>query len=145
MRTRLAALGSQGGLTAVYLREVNRALDLGAAADAAAQQPTAPAHILTIGQLVIDHHRHSATLGGRTLSLSPGEFALLIYMAEHHQQVLSPQQIVRDVLGYQVDQHEARDLIKARVWALRRKVERDPTEPEHVVSVRGVGYMLSVK
>jgi DNA-binding response OmpR family regulator len=109
------------------------------------QASPSPAHILTIGQLVIDQHRHSATLAGRNLLLSPGEFSLLIYMAQHHQQVLSPQQIVRDVLGYQVDQHEARDLIKARVWALRRKVERDPAEPEYVVSVRGVGYMLNVQ
>lgn len=112
---------------------------------AAVQTPAAPAHILTIGRLVIDQHRHSAMLAGRTPSLSPGEFSLLLYMAQHHQQVLSPQQIVRDVLGYQCDQHEARDLIKARVWALRRKIEHDPAEPEYLVSVRGVGYMLNVQ
>ena len=116
----------------------------GADAELAAQQ-AAPNHILTVGRLLIDQHRHSATIGGRSLTLSQGEFSLLIYMAQRHQQVLSPQQIVRDVLGYQCDQHEARDLIKARIWALRRKIERDPAEPEYVVSVRGVGYMLNVQ
>jgi DNA-binding response OmpR family regulator len=105
---------------------------------------TSPAHVINLGSLVLDQHRHSATLDSRALNLSPGEFALLTYMAQRHQQVISAQQLAREVMGYQCEAHEARDLIKARVWALRRKLEHDPTNPELLVSVRGVGYMLQV-
>jgi DNA-binding response OmpR family regulator len=49
---------------------------------------------------------------------------------------------VRNVLGYDSTPQEARDLIKARIWALRRKIEPHPDSPTRIVSVRGVGYML---
>ena len=103
-----------------------------------------PNHIIDVGSLVIDQHRHSATLHNRKLNLSPGEFAMLSYMAQRHQQVISPQQVARDVMGYRCEPWEARDLTKARVWALRRKLEHDPADPKMLVSVRGVGYMLTV-
>lgn len=103
-----------------------------------------PTHIITIGPLRLDQQRYSVSLNGRALSLSPGEFALLTYLAQRPQQVISPQQLVQEVMGYRCDAHEARDLIKARIWALRRKLEQDPSNPELLVSVRGVGYMLAV-
>lgn len=106
--------------------------------------PAVSDHIVSIGSLELDQHRYSASLEGRALTLSPGEFSLLTYLAQRHQQVISPQQLAQDVLGYRCEPHEARDLIKARIWALRRKIEHDPANPELLLSVRGVGYMLTL-
>ncbi len=115
--------------------------------------PTAPASqsgvthapeeaFIQLGDLRIDLQRHLVTLAGEPVQLSTGEFDLLVYMAQNGEQVVSPQQIVRNVLGYEATPQEARDLIKARIWALRRKIEPHPDSPTRIVSVRGVGYML---
>ena len=101
-------------------------------------------HIIQVGPLRLDQQRYSVSLNGRALNLSPGEFALLTYLAQRPQQVISHQHLVQEVMGYRCDPHEARDLIKARIWALRRKLENDPANPELLISVRGVGYMLSL-
>lgn len=102
-------------------------------------------YIIQAGSLRLDQQRHSATLHGKALNLSPGEFALLTYLAQRPHQVISHQHLVQEVMGYRCDPHEARDLIKARIWALRRKLEADPANPEMLISVRGVGYMLSIE
>ncbi len=99
--------------------------------------------LIQAGNLMIDLQRHQVTQNGRPIQLSSGEFSLLAYLAQHYEQVISPQQLVREVLGYDCTPQEARDLIKARIWALRRKIEEDPADPRLIVSVRGVGYMLS--
>lgn len=99
--------------------------------------------LLRVGSLAIDLQRHIVTNGERVINLSSGEFSLLAYLAEHNEQVVSPQQLVRDVLGYECTPQEARDLIKARIWSLRRKIEDDPTAPQLILSVRGVGYVLT--
>jgi DNA-binding response OmpR family regulator len=99
--------------------------------------------LLRVGSLSIDLQRHIVTNGERVINLSSGEFSLLAYLAEHNEQVVSPQQLVRDVLGYECTPQEARDLIKARIWSLRRKIEDDPTAPTLILSVRGVGYVLT--
>jgi|HigsolmetaAR202D_1030399.scaffolds.fasta_scaffold00020_5 DNA-binding response OmpR family regulator len=107
--------------------------------------PPNASYIIQAGGLRLDQQRHSATLNGKPLNLSPGEFALLTYLAQRPHQVISHQHLVQEVMGYRCDPHEARDLIKARIWALRRKLEADPANPQMLISVRGVGYMLSVE
>ncbi len=98
---------------------------------------------LCSGDLVIDLQRYSVTRAGQMVHLSNGEFKLLAYLMEHRDHVISPQQLAREVLGYECTAAEARDLIKARIWALRRKIEANPTEPDLIISVRGAGYMLA--
>lgn len=97
---------------------------------------------MCLGDLTIDLQRHQVTFENRTVQLSTGEFNLLIYLAQNCEQVVSPQQIARDVMGYDCTPQEARDLIKVRIWSLRRKIELNPNSPNRIVSIRGVGYML---
>lgn len=99
--------------------------------------------VLSVGNLTVDLQRHLVSFAGQQVNLSSGEFNLLAYLAERYEQVISPQQIARDVLGYDCTPQEARDLIKARIWALRRKIELNPGDPQLIVSVRGVGYVLT--
>lgn len=102
-----------------------------------------PVTTLRAGDLEIDLHRHNVTVAGRSVQLSNGEFKLLSYLFQHRDQVVSPKQLVWEIMGYDCSSNEARDLIKARIWSLRRKIEVDPTDPHLIVSVRGVGYMLT--
>ncbi len=98
---------------------------------------------LRVGSLQIDPRRRRAMLGARILPLTSGEFDLLLYMAHRNGEVLSPERLARDVLGYNCAPDEARELIKARVHRLRAKLEPNPRAPTFLVSVRGAGYMLT--
>jgi DNA-binding response OmpR family regulator len=96
-----------------------------------------------LGPLAIDGRRRQVRVAGRSVPLSPGEFDLLSYLARHHDVPIAPEQLMRDVCHYSCTLDEARELIKARVYRLRQKIEADPANPKLLVSVRGAGYMLT--
>jgi two-component system response regulator MtrA len=93
---------------------------------------------LRIGDLAIDVTGHSVHRGDREINLTPLEFDLLTALARAPHQVFSREMLLRDVWGYQ---HAADTrLVNVHVQRLRSKIERDPENPEIVVTVRGVGY-----
>ncbi len=93
---------------------------------------------LTVGDLVIDVAGHQVTRGGEAISLTPLEFDLLVALARKPWQVFSREVLLEQVWGYR---HQADTrLVNVHVQRLRAKVERDPENPEIVVTVRGVGY-----
>ncbi|WP_165774517.1 response regulator transcription factor [Candidatus Viridilinea mediisalina] len=99
---------------------------------------------LRLGALELDPIRRRAALSLRPLPLSPGEFELLLYLARHGNQIISVEQIAREVLGLACcSTQEARDLVKTRIHRLRRKIEPDPQTPSFIISVRGAGYMFT--
>lgn len=100
-------------------------------------EPAAPEH-LTVGDVTIDVSGHNVTRGGEPISLTPLEFDLLTALARKPWQVFSREQLLEEVWGYQ---HSADTrLVNVHVQRLRSKIERDPENPEIVVTVRGVGY-----
>ncbi len=114
---------------------------LEASGDAAPGQPERPP-LLKVGQLVIDLRRHGATLDGRPLNLTPVEFGTLTHMARQAGRVVSCSTLVKEVQGYDCHEQEARTIMKTHIRHLRQKLESDPSNPEYILNVRGVGYML---
>lgn len=98
---------------------------------------------LTVGALQLDTWRQVATLGGRTLALTPTEFRVLLCLAEHAGAMLSYAQLVRCAQGYETSELEAGELIKPHIHHLRQKLEPDPGAPRYILNVRGKGYLLS--
>lgn len=98
--------------------------------------------ITQISTLLIDHQRREVSRAGSALKLSHGEFDMLAYLANHLGQVVTPQQIARDVLHYTCMLNEARVLIKSRICQIRKHIEENPTTPKLLLNVRGAGYML---
>ncbi len=90
------------------------------------------------GDLVIDIDAHRVTKGGEPVELTPTEFRLLETLAEHSGRVLTHEQLLEQVWGY--DSGEDTGYIKRYIWYLRRKLEDDPTDPQHIVTERGFGY-----
>jgi DNA-binding response OmpR family regulator len=88
--------------------------------------------------LVIDLSRHEAILEGKTLSLKPKEFDLLLYFAQHHGQALSREQLMDRVWGW--DFTGGSRTVDVHVRWLREKIEIDPADPKRIVTVRGAGY-----
>ena len=76
------------------------------------------------------------------LSLTPTEYDLLRVLAQHGGKVLTHRQILRLVWGegYETDSH----LLRVNISNLRRKIEKDPTQPRLVLTEAGIGYRLAV-
>jgi DNA-binding response OmpR family regulator len=98
--------------------------------------------LLKVGQLVIDLQKHMATLDGRPLNLTPVEFGTLTHLAREAGRVVTCSTLVKKVQGYDCNEQEARTIMKTHIRHLRQKLEVDPSSPEYILNVRGVGYML---
>lgn len=97
-----------------------------------------PAEMLSIGDIEIDVPAHKVTRDGEQISLTPLEFDLLVALARKPRQVFTRDVLLEQVWGYR---HPADTrLVNVHVQRLRAKVERDPENPQVVLTVRGVGY-----
>jgi two-component system OmpR family response regulator len=96
---------------------------------------------VAIGDLEIDIERHRVSLGGSTLELSPKEFDLLAFFARNKGLVFNREQLLEKVWGY--DYAGDTRTVDVHVRWLRRKIEKDPSNPERLVTVRGAGYRLA--
>jgi DNA-binding response OmpR family regulator len=79
---------------------------------------------------------------GEDVALTRTEFRLLCELVEHPNMILTREQLLERVWGY--DYFGDSRLVDAHVRRLRTKIERDPANPEHVVTVRGLGYKFLV-
>lgn len=102
-----------------------------------------PTSVLHVADLSVDLPRHEAKRGADSLSLTPTEFALLTYLMRNPERAIGHQELVREVQGYETEAWEARELIKYHIHALRQKLEPDPSSPQYIHTVRGIGYKLS--
>ncbi|GAA1473541.1 MtrAB system response regulator MtrA [Corynebacterium felinum] len=93
---------------------------------------------IEIGDLLIDIKGHSVFRGGEEISLTPLEFDLLSELASKPGQVFSREELLQRVWGYR-NASDTR-LVNVHVQRLRSKIEKDPENPQIVLTVRGVGY-----
>jgi DNA-binding response OmpR family regulator len=97
--------------------------------------------IVQRGGFFVDLGQHLATYDGNALDLTPQELKLLVHLMQNAPNVVSPEQLVRVVREYDAeDLYEARQIIKWYIHRLRQQVEQDPSNPCHILNVRGVGY-----
>jgi two-component system response regulator RegX3 len=93
------------------------------------------------GAVRIDLARHLVTVRGEPVNLTRSEFQVLRLLAESPGEVFSRREIMEELW-----QSEFRGDVRAcdvHISNLRQKIERDPQEPELVLTVRGVGYKLA--
>jgi two-component system response regulator MprA len=109
------------------------------AAAAAAPGGGDPADLLTFGDLRMDLSTREVTRGGRPVELTRTEFTLLEMFLAHPRQVLTREQILKTVWGF--DFEPSSNSLDVYVMYLRRKTEAGG-EPRLVHTVRGVGYVL---
>jgi two-component system alkaline phosphatase synthesis response regulator PhoP len=102
-----------------------------------------PVSTMTIGPLTIYPGRYQISVGDQPIDLTPTEFDLLLYLAAHRGRVVPCSELVREVRGYTLDEHEAREVIRPHVSNLRRKLKSSGQNPNIIVNVRGIGYRLS--
>ena len=109
-----------------------------ARAQASASASEVPA--IRIADLELDLHRRRASRAGRRLALTPKEFALLSLLARCQGQVVTRAVIAEEVWDTRLD--KATNVVDVHVRRLRAKLD-DPFDHKLVLTVRGVGYMLT--
>ncbi len=98
--------------------------------------------LLYAGDLVVDRATARVTREGRPIDLTPTEFRLLAFLAQHPGQVLSRDQLLEHVWGYSSELIDAKT-VSVHVRRLRMKIEPDPDRPAIVQTVPGLGYRLA--
>ena len=113
------------------VRAVLRRRDL----DAGEAQP-----VREVGGLRLDLERYEATADGKPIQLTPSELKLLAFLARDPGRVFSRREIMQHLWESEyIGDARAADL---HISNIRRKIERDPENPERLVTVRGAGYKL---
>ena len=102
------------------------------------ETPTPPSEPIVRGALVIDRERFRVLRDGEELRLTPKEFELLTYLAQHAGRVLTHRAILKAIWGANaVDQPEH---LRVLIGALRKKIERNPSSPHYILTEPWVGY-----
>jgi DNA-binding response OmpR family regulator len=96
---------------------------------------------LVVGGLVISLSHRTVTLSGQLVELKPKEFDLLAFLAAHPMHVFSRETLLDRVWGY--DFIGGTRTVDVHVRWLRSKLERDPSNPQIIQTVYGVGYRLN--
>ena len=104
------------------------------------RQPEAPHEVYERGALRIDFDTYEVHLDGRRIELSLREFELLKFFVTHPNRVYERGQLLNLVWGR--DTYVEPRTVDVHIRRLRRRIERDDSTPELIVTVRGVGYMF---
>lgn len=96
--------------------------------------------IIKIGDLEIHLERYDVYFKGEQLVLTPKEFELLLYLANHRGKVLSRDQLLNGVWDFQYDGDTR--IVDVHISHLREKIESDTKKPVYIRTIRGFGYKL---
>jgi|GEM_PF-1349165 len=103
----------------------------------------APDPVLHVGSLMINTQRHLVIVGARSIELTSLQFNLLVYLATNCERVVAQRELACNVLGYDITNREAGELVKVHVHNIRELIENDTAHPRLLLTVRGVGYKLT--
>ena len=99
-------------------------------------------HLIRWKDLVVDLDRHVITLDDHLLDLSPTQFNVLTYLAREAPRVISHQELMREVQGYQNEPWEENNPIRYHIYRIRKKISQTTGHDDLIQTVRGVGYKL---
>ncbi len=101
-------------------------------------EPDEGAGIITAGPVRIDIDRHLVTVHGSAVAMPLKEFDLLEFLVRNAGRVLTRSQIIDRVWG--ADYFGDTKTLDVHVKRLRSRIEKDPSRPVHLLTVRGLGY-----
>jgi len=105
------------------------------------ETPSPPSEPMVRGALTVDRERFRVTRDGTEVRLTPKEFELLTFLAQHPGRVLTHRTILKAIWGPNaVDQPEH---LRVLVGALRKKIEPNPSSPRYILTEPWVGYRFA--
>jgi DNA-binding response OmpR family regulator len=96
---------------------------------------------LSLGEIDIEPQAREVRVAGKSIELTPREFDLLYFFARNPGKVFSRLDLLNHVWGYSHDGYE--HTVNTHINRLRIKIEADPAQPRHILTVWGHGYKLS--
>jgi DNA-binding response OmpR family regulator len=115
--------------------------ELMARVQAALRRPRVQAAATTtysFGECELDFAKMSARRGGKPIALTAHEFKLLKYFVENAERVLSREELLNEVWGY--NSYPTTRTVDNQILKLRQKLEPDAAEPHHLQTIYGAGY-----
>jgi len=97
-----------------------------------------PSNLLTFNKLMIDNKAYTVFVNSKEVNLAAKEFQLLNYMAKNPNQVFTREQLFNEVWGF--DDFGDINTVTVHIRKIREKIEDNPSEPEFIKTVWGVGY-----
>lgn len=98
---------------------------------------------ISFGELVLDKKSCCACRGDTTIELNAKEYLLLKHLMEHPNRVFTKKQLYHAVWGE--DYYYDDNTIMVHISHIRNKVERDPRNPQHLITIRGLGYKFQTR
>lgn len=123
-----------------YLAKPFGLLELMARVEALLRRAGGSGETLRLGDVRLDFQRRKAFRGKREVPLSRKEADILFYLARHRGRTVPRDEVLDAVWGYTAE--SAARAVDFHVFHLRRKLERDPDSPRHILTRHGLGYEL---
>jgi DNA-binding response OmpR family regulator len=95
---------------------------------------------IELGNISLDFKKYEALKGGKPLSLSPKEFGVLRYLAIYAGDVVTRDELLDEVWGYQ--KYPTTRTVDNHIAQLRSKIEENPTKPRYLITIHGIGYKM---
>ena len=122
---------------AELMARIKTALRHGRATQAEPMSPN-----FTFGDLEINFAMRRVTVGGKEVTLTPTEYAVLQHLATNRNKVLTHNMLLQNVWGSEYSSEK--EYLRVFIGRLRRKIELDPKNPKYIQTVPGVGYHFSM-
>ncbi len=97
-----------------------------------------PMQLLRFGKVLMDFQKYEATKDGKPVELTRKEFGIVRFLASRPGIVVSRDELLNEVWGY--DAYPTTRTVDNHIASLRAKLEPDPANPQHFLTVHGVGY-----
>ena len=97
-------------------------------------------HLYQFGDVSVDFKRQVVKKAGRLVELSAREFRILSYFIDHAGEMLSREQLLNEVWGYDV--FPTTRTVDNHILRLRKKIEDEPESPRYLLTQRGAGYVF---
>ncbi len=95
----------------------------------------------SVGDLVIDYNKHQVLVRGENVKLTLSEFRIVALLGKHAGKVLTYDFIIKELWGPRAG--TGNQILRVNMANIRRKIERNPAEPEYLFTEVGVGYRLA--
>lgn len=96
---------------------------------------------LVAGEVLIDLPKRKVSVRGIPVDLTPTEYDLLVFMARHHDEVLTHERLLCE--GWGPEYVDQLDYLRLYIRYLRNKIEANPSQPEIIKTERGIGYYMN--
>jgi len=95
----------------------------------------------TVGDLVIDYNKHQVLIGGQNAKLTLSEFRIVALLGKHAGKVLTYDYLIRELWGPRAGNNN--QILRVNMANIRRKIEKNPAEPQYIFTEVGVGYRMA--